>query len=77
MTYYVSNLEEMDRDKENGKNFNRDRRTLFFIKCALVDKDCRIGNDVYINGGHLENFANALYVIKDGIVVIKRRRYSQ
>ncbi|WP_026709255.1 glucose-1-phosphate adenylyltransferase [Flavobacterium frigidarium] len=65
-------LEEMDRDKENGKILIGIGERCF-IKCALVDKDCRIGNDVYINGGpHLEDFANALYVIKDGIVVIKK-----
>jgi glucose-1-phosphate adenylyltransferase len=44
-----------------------------FINNALVDKNCRIGNDVYINGGsHLEDFSNELYAIKDGIVVIKK-----
>jgi glucose-1-phosphate adenylyltransferase len=44
-----------------------------FISNALVDKNCRIGNDVYINGGnHLEDFSNELYAIKDGIVVIKK-----
>ena len=44
-----------------------------FINNAIVDKNCRIGNDVYINGGsHLENFSNELYAIKDGIVVIKK-----
>lgn len=44
-----------------------------FIKNALVDKNVRIGNDVYINGGtHLENCSNGLYVVKDGIIVIKK-----
>ena len=43
-----------------------------FINKALVDKNCRIGNDVYINGGaHLEDAIHPLYVVKDGIVVIK------
>lgn len=44
-----------------------------FINNAIVDKNVRIGNDVYINGGsHLENTSNDLYAIKDGIVVIKK-----
>lgn len=44
-----------------------------FIKNAIVDKNCRIGDDVRINGGkHLEDTENDMYVIKDGIVVIKK-----
>jgi len=44
-----------------------------FINNAIVDKNCRIGNDVHINGGkHLEDFSNELYMIKQGIVVIKK-----
>jgi glucose-1-phosphate adenylyltransferase len=44
-----------------------------YINHALVDKNCRIGNDVYINGGkHLVNRSEELYCIKDGIVVIKK-----
>jgi len=43
------------------------------IKNAIVDKNCRIGDDVQINGGpHLENTDHPLYTIKDGIVVIKK-----
>jgi glucose-1-phosphate adenylyltransferase len=38
-----------------------------------VDKNCRIGDDVRINGGpHLENTDHALYTVKDGIVVVKK-----
>ncbi|MGA9638042.1 glucose-1-phosphate adenylyltransferase [Flavobacterium sp.] len=44
-----------------------------YIKNALIDKNCRIGNDVYICGGeHLENSSNELYAVKQGIVVIKK-----
>ena len=44
-----------------------------YIKNAIVDKNCRIGNDVRINGGaHLPNSDHALYTVKDGIVVIKK-----
>jgi len=44
-----------------------------FIKNAIIDKNCRIGDDVRINGGkHLEDVETDLYVIRDGIVVIKK-----
>jgi glucose-1-phosphate adenylyltransferase len=44
-----------------------------YIKNAILDKNCRIGDDVRINGGpHLENTDHALYTIKEGIVVVKK-----
>lgn len=43
------------------------------IKNAIVDKDCRIGNDVSIAGGtHLPDSDHALFTVKDGIVVVKK-----
>ncbi len=45
-----------------------------FINNTIIDKDARIGDDVTINGGsNLEDTEQDLYVIKDGIVVIKSR----
>ena len=44
-----------------------------FIKNAIIDKNCRIGDDVRINGGkHLKDKETDMYFIKDGIVVIKK-----
>jgi glucose-1-phosphate adenylyltransferase len=44
-----------------------------FIKNAIIDKNCRIGDDVRINGGkHLKDTENEKYCIKEGIVVIKK-----
>lgn len=44
-----------------------------FIKNAIIDKNCRIGDDVRINGGkHLEDKETDTYFIKEGIVVIKK-----
>ena len=44
-----------------------------FIKNAIIDKNCRIGDDVKINGGpHLADTETDQYVIKDGIVVVKK-----
>ena len=43
------------------------------LKNVIVDKDCRIGNNVTIIGGpHLENADHPLFSIKDGIIVIKK-----
>jgi glucose-1-phosphate adenylyltransferase len=44
-----------------------------YIKNAIIDKNCRIGDDVRINGGkHLADLETDTYVIKEGIVVIKK-----
>lgn len=43
------------------------------INNAIIDKNCRIGNDVTINGGpHLQDGDFDLYAVKDGIVVVKK-----
>lgn len=44
-----------------------------YIKNCIIDKNCRIGNDVRIIGGpHLDATDHALYTVKDGIVVLKK-----
>lgn len=44
-----------------------------YIRNAIIDKNCRLGNDVRINGGaHLANSDHSLYTVKDGIVVVKK-----
>ena len=43
------------------------------INNCIIDKNVRIGNDVKINGGtHLKDTETKNYIIKDGIVVIKK-----
>lgn len=43
------------------------------IQNAIVDKNCRIGDDVKILGGaHIEDGDSPLYTVKDGIVVLKK-----
>lgn len=43
------------------------------INNAIIDKNCRIGNNVRILGGdHLANQDHDLYTVKDGIVVVKK-----
>ena len=44
-----------------------------YIKNAIIDKNCFIGNDVRINGGpHLTDGDFKTHTIKDGIVVVKK-----
>ncbi|MCK7589476.1 glucose-1-phosphate adenylyltransferase [Subsaxibacter sp. CAU 1640] len=44
-----------------------------FIKNAIIDKNCCIGNDVRINGSaNSKDIETDTYVIKDGIVVVKK-----
>lgn len=71
-TDYYETLEEMNSAKSNGlPGLGIGERC--YIKNAIIDKNCRIGNDVRINGGkHLSNSEHLLYSIKDGIVVVKK-----
>ena len=69
---YYETINEISSNKEKGipQCGIGDR---CYIKNTIVDKNCRIGNDVRINGGsHLEASDHALYTVKDGIVVIKK-----
>jgi len=44
-----------------------------YIEGAILDKSCRIGNDVRIKGGkHLKDTDTEGYTIRDGIVVVKK-----
>jgi glucose-1-phosphate adenylyltransferase len=69
---FYQNIEEMEEEVKNNKQLvGIGERS--YIHHAIVDKNCRIGNDVYINGGpHLENTFHELYVIKEGVVVVKK-----
>ncbi|MEO6037049.1 MAG: glucose-1-phosphate adenylyltransferase [Saprospiraceae bacterium] len=43
------------------------------IEHAILDKDCRIGNNVHIKGGdHLPDLDTEHYCIRDGVVVVKK-----
>jgi glucose-1-phosphate adenylyltransferase len=43
------------------------------IENAILDKSCKIGNNVTIIGGpHLPNQENDLFVVSGGIVVVKK-----
>jgi len=70
---YYETIEEMANNIEQGlPRIGIGERC--YIKDAIIDKNCRIGNDVRINGGkHLANIDHFLYSVKDGIVVVKKR----
>ena len=69
---HYQNLEELSTNiSSNIKNIGIGKRC--YINNTIVDKNCKIGNDVYLNGGkHLEDVNTPLYAIKDGIIVIKK-----
>ncbi len=69
---YYQNLEEIRTNNLHQiKNVGIGERC--FINYTIVDKNCKIGNDVRLNGGkHLEDANTPLYTIKDGIIVVKK-----
>lgn len=71
-TDFYETLEEMNNAVRNGlPRLGIGERC--YIKNAIIDKNCRIGNDVRINGGdHLTPIDHPFYTVKDGIVVVKK-----
>jgi len=69
---FYQNLEEISSNAYNHIiNIGIGERC--FINNTIVDKNCRIGNDVRLNGGrHLEDVNTPLYTVKDGIIVVKK-----
>src|SRR5574343_150657 len=69
---YYETIEEMELNTSKGlPKIGIGERC--YIKDAIIDKNCRIGNDVRINGGSpLPNTDHPLYTMKDGIVVVKK-----
>jgi len=69
---YYQNIDEIRTNNANGIiNIGIGERC--FISNTIVDKNCRIGNDVRLNGEkHLEDTNTNLYTIKDGIIVVKK-----
>lgn len=69
---YYQNLDEIRTNVEHGIiTIGIGERC--FISNTIVDKNCRIGNDVRLSGGkHLADANTNLYTIKDGIIVVKK-----
>ena len=69
---YYQNLEEIRTNILKGI-INIGIGDCCFINNTIVDKNCRIGNDVKLNGGkHLADNNTNLYTVKDGIIVVKK-----
>ena len=69
---YFETLEDMRIDKEQGLPL-LGIGSRCEIKNAIMDKDCRIGDDVKIIGGdHLQDGDHPLFTIKEGIIVVKK-----
>lgn len=70
---YYETLEQI-KESKNSVSMGIGERC--FIKNTIIDKNCRIGNDVRINGGpHLEDQNNKMLTVKSGIVVIKKNAF--
>jgi glucose-1-phosphate adenylyltransferase len=69
---YFETLDDMTTDQQTGIPLLGIGERCH-IENAILDKNCRIGDDVKIIGGkHLADADNSLYTIKDGIVVVKK-----
>lgn len=67
---YYESIEKVQTNKIDNPLGVGDR---CYINNCIIDKNCRIGDDVRINGGnHLKDTETDNYLIKDGIVVIKK-----
>ena len=74
-TYMMGNdfYETLEEISENKVDILMGIGERCFIKNTIIDKNCRIGDDVRINGGpHLKDKETDMYCVKDGIVVIKK-----
>ena len=69
--YYQSIYEISSNNNQNSINIGVGDGCI--INNTIVDKNCKIGNNVKLIGGkHLEDANTPLYTIKDGIIVVKK-----
>lgn len=69
---YYETLEQINQAADNGKPVMGIGERCY-IRNAILDKNCRVGNDVRINGGsHLQDGDYETHTVRDGIVVIKK-----
>jgi glucose-1-phosphate adenylyltransferase len=69
---YFETLEEIEQNHSRGIPM-LGIGSRCYIQNAIIDKDCRIGDDVRIVGGaHLPDREEALYTIKEGVIVVKK-----
>lgn len=69
---FYETLDDIDMDQNHGIP-QLGVGSYCFIQNAIIDKNCRIGDNVRIVGGtHLPDEDSELYTIKEGVVVIKK-----
>lgn len=69
---YYQKLDEINHNREN-KNISIGIGERSYLNNCIIDKNCRIGDDVKLNGGsHLPNQEHELFVVKEGIIVVKK-----
>ncbi|MFY7666347.1 glucose-1-phosphate adenylyltransferase [Flavobacterium sp.] len=69
---YYQNLEEIRQNVEK-QIINIGIGTNCVLNNTIIDKNCRIGNGVVLNGGpHLPNQNTPLFAVKEGIIVVKK-----
>ena len=68
---FFQSHEELEDDNSNEPPMAIGQRC--FISNAIIDKNCKIGNDVRIAGGdHLEDGDYGEYHVVDGIVIVPK-----
>jgi glucose-1-phosphate adenylyltransferase len=68
---YFQSIQELEHYEEKNPPMAIGKRC--FISDAIIDKNCRIGDDVRIQGGdHLEDGDYGSYHVVDGIVVVPK-----
>jgi glucose-1-phosphate adenylyltransferase len=71
---YFRSREELEQSKEDKEEPPMAIGERCFISNAIIDKNCKIGNDVRIAGGdHLDDGDYGDYHVVDGIVVVPKR----
>lgn len=72
--YYQSPADIMENDRNGEANLGIGKQC--YIERAIIDKNCRIGDNVRIVGGnHLPDADFENYSVKDGIIVVKKNSY--
>ena len=69
---YFETLDDIKQDQEQGLPL-LGIGSRCEVRNAIIDKDCRIGDNVKIIGGeHLQDGDHSLFTIKEGIIVVKK-----
>jgi glucose-1-phosphate adenylyltransferase len=69
---YYETIEEIEKREDAPMGIGEN----CYIERAIIDKDCRVGNNVMIRGGNeLEDKEEETHMIRDGIVVLKKKAF--